>query len=306
VITEGYLRRHIAATQATHDIALLDVAQEFILGYLEQQGYFDSTLVFKGGTALRKFLFGSDGRFSVDIDLALARGCDEDFVQVVLDDLDGMRFGGIEVHLERRRGPNAQMVIDTRAGRISQPAAVSIRPSAAWLPPVRREPVQFEWLDRGLEAMHIKRARPPIVDVREIAAEKIAAFRRRRHARDLYDLDHLGSLLQGDFPAVAIARLAALKIYFDVVDEGIGVDSVPTSLNDVLGISAADVVGAHDLGLFRAERTDVSELLARCRTRYAAFGDLADEHSRLATTCSQRDRYRAQQTRASLVAALCT
>lgn len=306
MIPQGYLLRHIHATQATRDIALLDVAQEIILAYLEQQGYFASTLVFKGGTALRKFLFGADGRFSVDIDLALAGDADEEFIEVILDELDGMQFGGIEVHLERRRGPNAQLVIDTREGRINQPAAVSIRPSPPWLPPVRREPAAFEWLDRGLAAMHLPRARPPIVDVREIAAEKIAAFRRRRHARDLYDLVHLGCLLQADFPAAAIARLAALKIYFDVVDEGLGTDRVPTSLPDVFALGPGQVVGAEDLGLLRAGRTDLSELLARCRTRYAAFGQLADEHARLATTCSPRDRYRALQVRERLIADLCS
>lgn len=54
MIPQGYLLRHIHATQTTRDIALLDVAQELILAYLEQQGYFASTLVFQGETALRK------------------------------------------------------------------------------------------------------------------------------------------------------------------------------------------------------------------------------------------------------------
>lgn len=44
MITEGYLRRHIAAYGGNREIALLDVAQDYILEYLRHEELFDDIL----------------------------------------------------------------------------------------------------------------------------------------------------------------------------------------------------------------------------------------------------------------------
>ena len=72
MITEGYFRRHTQACGGDREVALLDVAQEYILEHVRRDGLFDEEIVvFKGGAALRKFVFGHEGRFSVDLDFAL-------------------------------------------------------------------------------------------------------------------------------------------------------------------------------------------------------------------------------------------
>lgn len=300
MITEGFFRRHVQATGGNREVALLDVAQEYVLEYLRREGVFDDLLVFKGGTALRKFVFGSAGRFSVDLDFGL-RSNDLTDVDLVLDLLDGAAFAGVAVHLERRRGLAANLRIDTALGPVVEPASVSIRPHRPWLPASPQPPLPFEYLDRGL-APDFTRAPLPILDVREIAAEKIAAFRRRRKARDLYDLEHLGRALQAGFDGRGIAALAALKIYFDVVDEGLG--QPPTSLAEIFDIPASAVTGAEDLGNLRASVTDVPRLLAACAQRYTAVATLTGAYADLATTCSPRDRWNGLQLRDALVARL--
>lgn len=45
------------------DGALIDVAQDHALHHLHVTGLFDLGLVFKGGTALRKFRLGNEGAF---------------------------------------------------------------------------------------------------------------------------------------------------------------------------------------------------------------------------------------------------
>ncbi len=53
--------------------AYLEFAQEHFLDWLRQERLFeDETLVLKGGTAIRKFVLGNDGRFSTDLDFAVA------------------------------------------------------------------------------------------------------------------------------------------------------------------------------------------------------------------------------------------
>lgn len=150
MITEGYLRRHTAAYGGNREIALLDVAQEYVLEHLRREGVFDEILVFKGGTALRKFVFGTEGRFSVDLDFGM-RQEDPSHADLVLDLLDGASFGGVSVRLERRKGPAAQLRLSTPLGPVIVPAAVSIRQRPPWLPPELRRPMPFEFLDRGLQ-----------------------------------------------------------------------------------------------------------------------------------------------------------
>jgi predicted nucleotidyltransferase component of viral defense system len=74
-ISEGHLVRHYQGTRGARDAALLDIAQDHALFILHRSGLFESGLVFKGGTSLRKYRAGTTGRFSTDLDFAAA---DED------------------------------------------------------------------------------------------------------------------------------------------------------------------------------------------------------------------------------------
>ena len=69
VLTPGWLQRHVPpASRLDVRIAVLDIAQDFLLAHLHTHGVFDDLVVFKGGTALRKLFAGAAGRFSTDID----------------------------------------------------------------------------------------------------------------------------------------------------------------------------------------------------------------------------------------------
>ncbi|MGH9892589.1 MAG: nucleotidyl transferase AbiEii/AbiGii toxin family protein, partial [bacterium] len=216
MITEAFFRRHAHAHGGNRELTLIDVAQEYVLEHLRRENLFAEALVFKGGTALRKFFFGQDGRLSLDLDFG--NRTQDDWTDIVLDVLDGAELFDVSIHVDRRRGPHAQLRIDTPLGAVTEPIAVSIRHDQAWLPTPEVEPQPFEFLDRGLQP-EFKRSKLPILDPREIGAEKIAAFTRRRHARDLYDLDQLLASRRGLSSSEEILNMAGLKIYFDVVDE---------------------------------------------------------------------------------------
>lgn len=297
MITEGYFRRHTQAYGGNREVALLDVAQEYVIEYMRRESLFDDLLIFKGGTALRKFVFGVEGRFSVDLDFAL-RHDDPSHATMVLDMLDGAELGGVKIRLDRRKGSAATLRLETPLGPVTEPAAVSIRPQQPWLPALQRTPMPFDFLDRGLQPEFV-RAPLPILDLREIAAEKIAAFWRRRKARDLYDLENLGRALQANFDGPGIAALAVLKIYFDVMDEGLG-RPLP-SLGSVFGCAGTEITGADDLGHFRASTMDAAQLLSQYARRYVALVGLEDDLASLVTTCNRRDRWRALQLRDEVV-----
>ncbi len=90
-LTEGHFARHYQGMRGARDAAMLDIAQDHALYLLAEAGLFERGLVFKGGTALRKYRAGTSGRFSTDLDFAAA---DEDLALDVLTALDGAQAHG--------------------------------------------------------------------------------------------------------------------------------------------------------------------------------------------------------------------
>jgi uncharacterized protein len=86
MITQGDLARHFQGRSGMRDPALLDVAQDYTLKYLHDQGTFELGIVLKGGTSLRKLRAGNAGRFSTDLDFATP---DMETAEFLLDTLDG-------------------------------------------------------------------------------------------------------------------------------------------------------------------------------------------------------------------------
>ncbi|MGH9897142.1 MAG: nucleotidyl transferase AbiEii/AbiGii toxin family protein, partial [bacterium] len=143
-------------------------------------------------------------------------------------------------------------------GQLTEPIVASIRRPRAWLPIQEVRPRPFEFLDRGLEP-DFERAPLPILDPREIAAEKVAAFSRRRPARDLYDLDQMLAR-QRWLPSFAqILDLAGLKIYLDVVDEAQG--TAVARLSQLFDVGPDEILGREDLGRLSTGSPDFEDML---------------------------------------------
>jgi predicted nucleotidyltransferase component of viral defense system len=294
MITEAFFRRHAHAQGGNRELAMIDVAQEYILEHLRREGVFAEAIVFKGGTALRKFFFGQDGRLSLDLDLGHRTG--EDWTDIVLDVLDGAELFDVSIRVERRKGPHARLRVDTPLGQVTEPIIASIRRPRAWLPIQEVRPQPFEFLDRGLEP-EFERAPLPILDPREMAAEKVAAFSRRHHARDLYDLDQMLGRQRWLPSFTHILDLAGLKIYFDVVDEAQG--TAVARLSQLFDVGDDEILGREDLGRLRAGAPDLEEMLRRCRDSLARR-NLDEEIEELARTCHRADYGRALEAKQRL------
>ena len=67
----GYVARHVPpGSEIGIDVAVPDIAQDFLLAHLAERGVLRDLVIFKGGTALRKSPVGAQGRFSTEMDLA--------------------------------------------------------------------------------------------------------------------------------------------------------------------------------------------------------------------------------------------
>lgn len=267
-ITEGHLVRHYQGAKGGRDAALLDIAQDHALHRLYQLGLFEQGLVFKGGTALRKFRAGNSGRFSTDLDFSAP---DESLALAVLEDLDDVEIDGFTFALKNigDDGRRADLTVGTPFGTPRLGAKVELARHALTLEPEQLEPValpihtRYDFLLPTL----------PVVRTEEAIAEKLARFRRVPLARDLYDLHWYATA--GALDEALVRRLWVLKVYRDITVDGRGVKPIDPS--DVLNAWNADVFRPEDIG-YLTKPVRLDEWLTTVRTRYAFLADLdADE-----------------------------
>lgn len=281
MITQGYLARHFQGRSGMADAALLDVAQDYALKHLHDQGVFDIGVVLKGGTALRKFRAGNAGRFSTDLDFAAP---DVATAGLLLDALDGADVFDVRLRLTDREALRAKMVIETPLGQPRVPARIEISPRPLWLPTQPTKPVVLP-VHAGYEF-----ALPalPAPALEEALAEKLAAWRRRRKLRDLYDLDLFG---RGALNESLIRRILVLKVWHDVVNDGLG--ARPFDPEDIVADIDTRRLASEDIGLL-TQPVDPAGWLARVRARYVFLTHLDDVERRVAR-CNPGDRHEVSQ-----------
>src|SRR5579875_190853 len=176
MITQGYLARHFQGRSGMRDPALLDVAQDYALKHLHDQGAFELGIVLKGGTSLRKLRAGNAGRFSTDMDFATP---DLETAGFLLDTLDGAELFDVRFSLAEREATRAKLIVDTPLGRPAIPARVEISPRKLWLPTKLSTPVALA-VHAGYEST------PPAIPapaLEESLAEILAAVSRRSIGR---------------------------------------------------------------------------------------------------------------------------
>lgn len=289
MITEGFLARHATGQRGMKGPALLDVAQDYALAYLQREGMFEMGVVLKGGTSLRKFRAGNAGRFSTDLDFATPDG---EIAELLLDTLDGAELHGVRFRLTHRVGLRGRLEIDTPLGRPDVPARVEVSPRPLWLPLEHLGPVPLP-VHRGYE---FEPATLPVPAFAEALAEKLAAWRRRRKIRDLYDLYWFG---QGVLEEALVRRLLVLKIWHDVVDDGLG--HAPFDPNVITQDVDVAKLPSEEIGLL-TQPVEPAKWLTHLRTRYRFVAEL-DELERMAARCNPGDRYQIAQLVATLQAA---
>ncbi|MDR0365767.1 MAG: nucleotidyl transferase AbiEii/AbiGii toxin family protein [Bifidobacteriaceae bacterium] len=282
-ITEGHLARHYQGVRNARDAALLDIAQDHALYHLSRVGLFDRGLVFKGGTALRKYRAGNTGRFSTDLDFAAA---DEslaiDTLAAIGDvSIDGFRFQATDLGDDGRR---ATLLVDTPFGRPNIAAKIELARHGLGLEVEMLAPVQVP-IHRvyGFDLPTI-----PVVNQVEAIAEKLARFRRVDLARDLYDLAWYAGR---PFDEPLTRRLWILKTYRDIVRDKRGVG--PIDPEQVLHDRKDASFRSEAIG-YLTGKVKLSAWMAAVQHRYAFLRDL-DEDERRWCQCNPRDDWEVAQ-----------
>jgi predicted nucleotidyltransferase component of viral defense system len=192
-------------------VAERDVVLTYALHALFDAGVMDH-LAFKGGTCLRKLIFGSAGRFSEDLDFTLDTDRADDDVLTELVEVFNREHHGIAFTLDdyyetlddTSFGGDVRYRHDWNdAGRFRLQVSLRERPT---LPAVKKAMQQQAYFDSLEFDLFDVRSLEPV----EMIAEKVRAAFQRVKVRDLYDLYRFamtpfnGELLRG---------LAVLKLW---------------------------------------------------------------------------------------------
>jgi predicted nucleotidyltransferase component of viral defense system len=276
VITEGHLARHYQGRSGGRGPAIIDIAQDHLLHHLDEQGLFGLGIALKGGTAIRKFRAGNAGRFSTDLDFA---GVDDATADLLIEVVDGVRVGAFTFGVEPINGTlRSRLLIDSPFGVTEVPARLDLGRRPLWLAPERLAALPLPIHARyGFALPSVPTAR-----IEEVAAEKLARFRRTSLARDLYDLAWLASR---PFDEPLVRRLTVLKIWCDVVDDGLG--PRPFDPEEILRSRERGEFQPEAIGYLTAP-VDVVGWTRAVRARFVFLRDL-DEFELRVARCSRGD-----------------
>lgn len=208
----GWLHRHLSHSSGLAvEVAVLDIAQDFLLTHLERHDIFRELVIFKGGTALRKLFAGAGGRFSTDVAIALREMTeDRDAVAGFVADLSDVTLGPFSFK-PSNHGGRWRIRVESEFGDPGQTIKLDVGPPC-WLEPDERRFVEMPTHKRyGFELPVL-----PCMSLEEILAEKIARLTRTSTARDAYDLLWAATTHpHSGFDRDRVRRLAVLKVWVD-------------------------------------------------------------------------------------------
>lgn len=282
--------RYIARRSGARDIGNveIDVILTHILQLFQERGLLEH-LAFKGGTMLRKMVFGPRGRLSTDLDFTLRSDIDgDDLLLEIASVLHDAPYNGITFLLERDKdwyhiadGLSANPLCTHEGNqsgvRIKIQVSTREEPILPVIPCAQLEQDYFQLLP-------FRPADIPCLAFEEIIAEKIRAANQRSKVRDLHDLSEIAKrAINRDL----IRSLVVLKLW--------GVADTLSFAHFRERIEHADY-DAQDLSMLlrKDENPDLKALSVRVIEGFQFLDQLSDAERPLAA--DGRKRLRAEAT----------
>lgn len=277
--------RKVAARSGARDIGNveIDVILTYLLQLFTEKGITDH-VAFKGGTLLRKMVFGPRGRLSTDLDFTQRSGIPVDDLMLTMLDALSAPYHGLSFRFDKDKdwyltedgcAANPVCFHDDNKNGVKIKLQVSTREMPVM--PV----VAMAQLDQDyFRLLPFKPAAIPSIAFEEAIAEKIRAASQRSKIRDLHDLSEIaGRALNRDL----IRSLAVLKLWNS---GGVGLDYERFAARVKGG-------GDYDIGdltalLRKDQKPDLGGMVARVVDGYRFLADLTDAEKMLAADGSHK------------------
>jgi predicted nucleotidyltransferase component of viral defense system len=271
--------RRIAQQSGARDITKVetDIVLTYLLQLFHEKGITEH-IAFKGGTMLRKMIFGPRGRYSTDLDFTRRTDItDEELMEMMLDAL-GEPYHGLSFRFDRDKDwyftdrSLAANPICLHAGNqrgVKIKLEVSLREKPVL--PVRALP-QLE--QEYFKLLPFKPAAIASLAYEEVLSEKVRAASQRSKIRDLHDLSEAaGRAVDRDL----LRSLAVIKLWESDKD------------NLDYAQFAAQIEGGkdYDLGdltnlLRKDQRADLKDMIRRAKDGFRFLGQMTDLERKIA------------------------
>lgn len=286
-LTLGYVGRHVPRpSKLGIDVAILDIAQDFLLTHLAEHGLFE-LVTFKGGTALRKLFAGAQGRFSTDIDLAAVDpNADRVELAAFIADHSRTTLGPFTFTASEARG-RWQIAVASPFGTPTFTIKLDVGPPC-WLEPEQRAFISTPTQQRyGFPTPTL-----PCMRLEEILAEKIARLSRKATARDASDLVWVAQTSPySQFDRRHVRSLAMLKVWVD--NRGMSPAwrpaLAPAPFDPTIWLTRRDMWDDEQIGMLASPPPTLAALEAGLVTHYGWLAQLTDQEGRWARA-HERDR----------------
>jgi predicted nucleotidyltransferase component of viral defense system len=265
--------RQIAARSGARD--LVNVEIEVILTYLLQlfhEANLTEHLAFKGGTMLRKMIFGARGRLSTDLDFTRRSEIPVDDLTMMMLEALAQPYEGIHFRFDRDRDwyvTDDSCAANPVCFHAENDRGIKIKLQVS----VREQPIlpviELPQLDQDyFRLLPFAPVAIPCLALEEVVAEKIRAASQRSKIRDLHDLAEISAR---PLNRELIRALAVLKLWHS---GGPGLDFARfrQRVEDRRGYDVADLQHL----LRRGEQPELVAMIAKVIERYQYLGMLTE------------------------------
>lgn len=220
-----------------------DVLLTYLLQLFEERGV-ARQVVFKGGTMLRKMVFGPAGRLSTDLDFTAAPEVNKDDLSLALRESFEAPYHGISFAIDDRKNwyetADGCSVVPS-CSHAANPGGEMIKIQVSFREQAILEPVAMPQLLPPEYLKLIREFTPCRVTClrhEEVIAEKIRAAHERAQIRDLYDLHQIG---RRPFNQPLVRALAAAKLWSSGKTVGLDYDAFKRSIENGRGYDSDDL-----------------------------------------------------------------
>jgi predicted nucleotidyltransferase component of viral defense system len=268
--------RKIAQLSGARDIEKVetDIILTFLLQLFHEKGITEH-VAFKGGTMLRKMIFGPRGRYSTDLDFTLRSDfTDEQVMEMILDAM-AETYHGISFNRDDWYFTDASFAANPVCSHAGNPKGNTIKVQVS----LREQPIlpvrAMPQIKQGyFEQLPFAPADIPSLAHEEVMSEKIRAASQRSKIRDLHDLSQA---VNSKYDRELTRSLAVVKLWESDKD------------NLDYGKFAKQVEGGKDYDLNdlrnllrKDEQSDLKAMIKRVTDNYRWLGQMTDLEKKIA------------------------
>jgi predicted nucleotidyltransferase component of viral defense system len=291
MLTANQLRQS-AARSGARDVANveIDVILTFLLQLFHEKGPTEH-LAFKGGTMLRKMVFGPRGRLSTDLDFTCRTDIHLDDLTVTLLDALEQPYHGLAFRFDKQRDwylTGDGCAANPVCSHDHNPAGVKIKLQISTrerpILPVRAVP-QIE--QDYLKLLPFRPEAIPCLALEEAVAEKIRAASQRSKLRDLHDLAEVAMRpLNRD-----LTRSLAVYKLWTSGGPGLDYDRFRRRIEDGRNYNLDDLRSL----LRKDQNPDLNGMIRRVVESFAFLGNLTELETALVADQARRRRDQANE-----------